>query len=165
MTRSLPIAILALALSAFVAAPAFAEEHGGSGGGDGGAPSGKKSAFAPGEHELSLPPLWVPVKGLRGRKPGVAVYRPVTVRLTSQHDGITRMCYRLPYITEAVLFALNRDPIGIKRDGSLDFGNMETVLLNEATRAAGAAAVKRVELIDGVPSASKANQDLLVLCQ
>lgn len=159
MTRSrLPAVVLALALAATGLSPALAEEQGGAEAG------GKKSAFAPGEHELQLPPLWVPVKGLRSRTPGVATYRPVTVRLTSHVDGVTAMCYRLPYITEALLFALNRDPIGLK-DGALDVGTMETTLLNEAARVAGASAIKRVTLIDGAPPASKTNHDLLVLCQ
>ena len=157
MTRSCRAAVLALTLFAAFAAPTFAEEPGGG--------SGKKSAFAPGEHTLVLPPLWVPVKGLRSRTPGVSGYRPVTVRLTSQHDGGTTMCYRLPYITEALLFALTRDPIGINKDGTLDFGTMETALLNETTRVTGTNAVKRLELINGVPPASKTNQDLLELCQ
>lgn len=156
MTRSLLIpAILALALLA--PPPADAAEPAAEG--------GKKSAFGPGEHQLVLPPLWVPVKGLRGRTPGVAGYRPVTVRLTSQPEGGMTMCYRLPYITETILFALNREPVGTKADGSLDFGRMETVLLNETARVAGGEAVKRVELIEGVPQASKTNQELLGLCQ
>ncbi len=164
MTRSrLPAVILALALSAIGSSPAMAEEHGGGGGGGEG--GGKKSVFAPGEHELQLPPLWVPVKGARSRTPGVAVYRPVTVKLTSQHDGVTTMCYRLPYITEALLFAFNRDPIGINKDGSLAFGKMETTLLNEAVRVAGPEAIKHLDLIDGAPTPPKTNQDLLVLCQ
>ncbi len=155
MTRPLLFAaVLALALATGLPS-ASAEEGGG----------GKKSAFAPGEHELMLPPLWVPVKGLRSRTPGVAGYRPVTVRLTSQYDGVTRMCYQVPYITEALLFALNREPIGIKPDGSLDFGTMQTTLLNEAVRVAGADAIKRLELLDGAPTPPKTNQELLVLCQ
>lgn len=162
MTRSRPALALALALFAATPAPALAEEHGGGGGGEGG---GKKSAFAPGEHDLQLPPLWVPVKGLRSRNPGVYAYRPVTVKLTSEHDGVTMMCYRLPYITEALLFAFNRDPIGINKDGSLDFGKIETTLLNEAVRVAGPNTIKHVALIDGAPTAPKTNQDLLVLCK
>lgn len=161
MTRSRPALALALALFAATLAPALAEEHGG-GGAEGG---GKKSAFAPGEHELQLPPLWVPVKGLRSRNPGVYGYRPVTVKLTSEHDGVTMMCYRVPYITEALLFALNRTPIGINKDGSLDFGKMEAALLDEALRVAGPNTIKNVTLIDGVPTAGKVNQDLLALCQ
>lgn len=150
------IRLAALALACLFALPAAAEEGG----------SSKKSAFEPGEHLLQLPPLWVPVAGLRNRNPAVAVYRPVTLRLTSRAEGMMRMCYRLPYLTEAFLFEFNREPVRIGKDGKLDFGGIETRLLDRSVKTAGAEAVKSVEAIDGIPPApEKTNQDLLALCQ
>ena len=154
--------ILALALTALASPATHAEEHGG---GENGQSGGKNSAFSPGEHELQLPPLWIPVKGLRSRTPGVAGYRPVTIRLTSRQEGAMTMCYRLPYITEALLFAFNRTPVGMTKTGALDLAAIEIELLNETVRVAGPDAVRRVEVIDGVPRPTKANQELLALCQ
>jgi hypothetical protein len=150
------IRLAALALACLAAFPALAEEGG----------SGKKSAFEPGEHLLQLPPLWVPVAGMRSRNPAVAVYRPITLRLTSRETGMMAMCYRLPYLTEAFLFELNRAPVRVGKDGRLDLGGVETRLLGEAARIAGAEAVKSVEAIDGIPPApAKTNHDMLALCQ
>lgn len=151
------IRLASLALACLLALPALAEEGGS---------SEKKSAFESGEHLLQLPPLWVPVAGLRSRNPAVAVYRPLTLRLTSREAGMMRMCYRLPYLTEAFLFELNREPVRIGKDGRLDLGGVETRLLDRTVKIAGAEAVKSVEAIDGIPPApDKTNQDLLALCR
>lgn len=153
------IRLAALALACVLAAPALAEE--------GGAPAGeKKSAFEPGEHTLQLPPMWVPVTGLRSRNPAVAVYRPVTLRLTSRENGMMQMCYRLPHLTEAFLFAFNRQPLHVGAEGKLDLGGVDARLLAATAAVAGPEAVKTVQTIDGVPPPpDKTNQDMLALCQ
>ncbi len=147
---------LGLALALLLAPPALAAETG----------DAKKSAFAPGEQVLQLPPLWVPVAGARSRNPAAAAYRPVTLRLTSREEGPMRMCYRLPHLTEAFLLELNREPVRAGKDGKLDLGGVDTRLLAETVRVAGPGAVKSVEAIDGTPPPpSKTNQELLALCR
>ncbi len=154
----LRLRLAALALACLVAVPALAEE--------GASSPNKKTAFDAGEHLLQLPPLWVPVAGLRSRNPATAEYRPLTMRLTSTEHGMMQMCHRLPNIVEAFLFSLNREPVRAVQ-GRVDASGLDTRMLEEALRAAGPGTVKSVEVIAGPPPPppDKTNQDLLALCQ
>jgi len=153
-------ALFACALAlAPVAAPA--SEGGGEGGGKGG--SAAKTAFGPGEHTLQLAPIWVRVAGLRPQRPGLPAYRPLTLILTSRDGGMTTMCHRLPYLTEAFLFALTREDIPSKA-GKIDLAGLDTRLLAVAD-ATAPNAVKTLKVVDGTPYPEKSNQEILALCQ
>lgn len=141
------------------AAPqALAAEEGGEGG-------GKKSIFDPGEHVIQMPPLWVPVANSRTRTPGVAVYRPVTLVLTSQTYGMMTMCYKLPYLTEAFLFDFQRAPLVVGKDGKPDFAGIEKRLLADAQTVTGPLVIRSVAIADGVPPAARENHDILAKCR
>lgn len=147
---------LALFCAFALAAPAFAAEGGGG--------SAAKTAFGPGEHDLQLAPMWVPVAGLRPPRPGIPAYRPLTLVLTSTDGGMMVMCHKLPYLTEAFLFELTRQEIPRKGDG-VDVNGLEMRLFSAANAVTGPGAVKRVKVVDGTPYPSKENQELLALCQ
>ncbi|WP_337995893.1 hypothetical protein [Oleispirillum naphthae] len=145
---------LALACAVALAAPAAAAEGGGA----------AKTAFGPGERELQLAPMWVPVAGLKPRRPGIPAYRPLTLVLTSEDGGMIAMCHKLPYLTEAFLFELFREDIPGK-GGHMDTTGLGERLLAAASAAAGPGVVKAVQAVDGTPYPSKSNQDILALCQ
>ncbi len=160
--RFLAAALSAAALAVCLGAtPASASGGGGEGGGKGG---GQTTAFGPEERKLQLSPLWVPVIGARSQTKGVPGYRPVTIMITSREHGMMTMCYRLPYIVEALLFEMNRQPISQNR-GRMDFTGLNARLFAVADRAAGPSVVKSVEAVENVPRPDKANQDMLALCQ
>jgi len=147
---------LALFCALALAAPAAASEGGGGG--------GAKTAFGPGEHELQLAPMWVPVAGLKPRRPGIPAYRPLTLILTSTDGGMMAMCHKLPYLTEAFLFELTREDIPRQGD-HMDTNGLGDRLLSAAAAVTGPGVVKRVKAVDGTPYPAKGNQDILALCQ
>lgn len=150
-------AVLAAVLAGVLALPVAAEEAKG---------GKKKSPFPEGETVLQLAPLWVPVTGMRARRPGVAVYSPVTVRLTSQPGAGEGMCGRVPYLIEGFLMAMNDVPVAVTPDRRrLNLEGVRGRLLVEATRIAGADLVRAVEIFDVAPKPADNNAELLALCQ
>jgi len=75
------------------------------------------------------------------------------------------MCYKLPYLTQTFLFALNTVDLKLNRERQVDVSGLNSMLLNEAIKATGKHMVKAVDIVSAIPRPTPANQDLLKLCQ
>ncbi len=152
--KAFMVLVIALATGFLPAPSAQAAEGGGS----------KKSAFGPGEHELQLPPIWIPVNIHKNRS-GAPQYAPVTVNLTSRDGGMMNMCYRLPYIIEALVFALHETDVKMDRQRNIDTTGLDGLALDAAIKATDRKTVKSIKVVSGTPHPTASNQDMLSLCR
>lgn len=115
-----------------------------------------------GAQMLQVEPLWLPVKQAR---PGVVRYMGVTVRLTPKAGLLTDACYKMPWVTEALILYFNRHQL----DANPSEGDraLDKAILKTANSLSAKPLFEKAQLlpIDGTPRPiSDADQMLSQVC-